>query len=202
MKSIFKLTFTLGILAMVVSLAVAIVYIGTKDTIQQKENLQRTEAIMSVLPGMEKLEEITSAGTLPEDKIYQGFDVDGNLIGYAVMGSSNGYGGPIKVMVGVSTDKSEILAIKIVGHQETPGLGDRINEIKSNKTIYKVIFDRENLKEDPTTPWFCEQFQRKVFNQLEIVKQKGSDKIDAITGATVSSTAVVEAVKDAMNKLK
>lgn len=195
MKNMLKLTFTLGILAMVVCVAVAFVSNLTEDRIRQKEELKRTEAIMAVLPGTEKLEENVPG-------IYQGFDTDGNLIGYATMGSAQGYGGPIKVMVGVTPDKNEVLAIEIVQHKETPGLGDRVNEIKSNKTLYKILFDKKNLKPDPKTPWFCDKFQGKVFEQLEIVKQDdGSGKIDAITGATVSSTAVVEAVRDAMSKL-
>jgi RnfABCDGE-type electron transport complex G subunit len=91
-------------------------------------------------------------------------------------------------MVGVDT-QYKIQGLKILSQNETPGLGTRITEIKSNKTIWD-IFKGKKVKE-PKEPWFQKQFS-----------EKSLDKIDVITGATISSKAVINTVKDAVEKFK
>ncbi len=92
--------------------------------------------------------------------------------GYAVLAGSNGYSGKISLLVGINTDGS-IKDVSVISHTETPGLGSRITE-KS----------------------FTDQF--KGLDTEEIALSRDGGKIDAITGATISSEAVVEAVQESM----
>ena len=83
----------------------------------------------------------------------------------------------ISILVGLS-DETTVKGIKIVSQTETPGLGSRISE-----------------------PFFTDQFAGVDINDIALSRNGG--KIDAITGSTISSSAVVEAVRDtAMEKVK
>ncbi len=106
-----------------------------------------------------------------EDGIYYIFEDDQEQ-GYAFIASGSGYGGEISIMVGLDTDLL-IKDISIISQTETPGLGSRIEE------------------ED-----FLAQFSGLDVPQLELERNQG--EIDAITGATVSSEAVVDAVREEM----
>lgn len=88
----------------------------------------------------------------------------------------NGYSGDIDIMVGV-TLSGEITTVKILSHQETPGLGDLIEPHKSD---------------------WIQQFPQQSFQTVKqdnwSVKKDGGD-FDQITGATISPRAVTEAIK-------
>lgn len=93
---------------------------------------------------------------------------DGDLLGYAAGVSPNGFGGAIDMMVGVGTDGS-ITGIKIVSHSETPGLGSRVNDVG-----YLSMYTGKS-------------------GTLSF-----GNGIDAITGSTISSKAVLEAANRAL----
>ncbi len=102
---------------------------------------------------------------------------DGDKLGYAFLAVGKGYGGDINILVGLS-DETTVKGIKIVSQTETPGLGSRITE-----------------------PFFTDQFAGVAINNVALSRDGG--KIDAITGSTISSSAVVDAVRDtAMEKVK
>ena len=111
-----------------------------------------------------------------KDEIYTIYS-DGNKVGYAFLAVGKGYGGDISILVGL-TDESTVKGIKIVSQQETPGLGTRITE-----------------------PFFTDQFAGIDINDVALSRNGG--KIDAITSSTISSSAVVEAVRNtALEKVK
>lgn len=123
--------------------------------------------------------------------------VDGEVLGYIAEGAAEGYSSRLRVMVGVKKDFT-INAIKVLYQKETPGLGDKVNEILSKKTWWTVITgtspDEEGLR-----PWFQSQFDGK---KAPVEVQKDGGTIDAITGATISSRAVCHAVNEAVDDLK
>ncbi len=88
--------------------------------------------------------------------------------------TAQGYGGPIEIMVGVDTLK-QITGIEIAPRQETPGLGDRV-------------------KED----WFKNQFIGRSVDDLALKSEGGT--IDGVTGATISSRAVVAELRAALDR--
>jgi electron transport complex protein RnfG len=102
---------------------------------------------------------------------------DGEQIGYAFLAVGKGYGGDINILVGLNDDTT-LKGITIVSQEETPGLGTRITE-----------------------PSFTDQFAGLDVNQVALSRDGG--RIDAITGSTISSSAVVEAVREtALEKIK
>ncbi len=96
---------------------------------------------------------------------------DGAEIGYAFFTVGKGYKGDIDILVGLE-DKTTIKGIIIILQEETPGLGARIAEIS-----------------------FADKFTG--LNIVDAVLSQDGGQIDAITGATISSRAVTEAVRTA-----
>lgn len=96
---------------------------------------------------------------------------NGDKIGYAFIAIGKGYGGDINILVGLE-DKTTIKEIIIVSQTETPGLGTRITE-----------------------SFFTSQFTGLSIDNVALTKNDG--QIDAITGSTISSRAVVEAIRKA-----
>ena len=108
-----------------------------------------------------------------EDDIYVVLE-DDTTIGYGFIAVGSGYGGEISILVGLE-NKTTVKGIVIISQDETPGLGDRIAE-------------------EPFTSQFAGV-------NIDDVKLDG--EIDAITGSTISSEAVVEAVRNtALEKAK
>ena len=111
-----------------------------------------------------------------EDEVYTIYD-NGAVVGYAFLAIGKGYGGKIDILVGLE-DEEAIKGITIVSHKETPGLGARIIESSFTNEFAGVNID-------------------------DVALTKDGGEIDGITGATISSTAVVNAVKaTAIEKVK
>ncbi len=91
----------------------------------------------------------------------------------------DGYSGPIELLVGIYTDGS-LAGVRVVKHNETPGLGDGIEARKSN---WILQFDGKSLDHPPPDQWK--------------VKRDGG-AFDQMTGATISPRAIVKAVKKAL----
>lgn len=91
----------------------------------------------------------------------------------------DGYSGSIKLLVGINVDGT-LSGVRVVAHRETPGLGDAIDETRSN---WIHIFDNRSLGEPPLERWG--------------VKKDGGD-FDQLTGATITPRAVVKAVRQAL----
>lgn len=89
-----------------------------------------------------------------------------------------GFVGPIRLLVSLTAD-GKIVAVRAVTHQETPGLGDRIEATRSD---WIRRFSGRSLIDPDTSRW--------------MVRPDGGD-FDQLTGATITSRAVVNAVRDA-----
>lgn len=104
--------------------------------------------------------------------------VDGKSVAYIVQTESKGYGGPIKIMTAIDP-KGAVIGYNILSHNETPGLGDRTM----------------------VSP-FKDQFIGKTVEALNVVKDATDKKdIQAITGSTISSKAVTDGVKNAVEQV-
>lgn len=97
---------------------------------------------------------------------------DGNLKAVALEASGKGYGGEIKVIVGFDVATDKLIGISVTTHKETPGLGSAVQDAA-----------------------FTKQFQGKEPARASLRKDGGD--IDAVSGATLSSVAVCNAVKQA-----
>jgi len=87
----------------------------------------------------------------------------------------DGYSGPIYLLVGINHDGS-VAGVRVVAHRETPGLGDDIDEERSD-WIYG--FNGRTLDDPPAGKWSV---------------QKDGGTFDQFTGATITPRAVVKAV--------
>ena len=154
-------------------------------------------ALKVVLPGAETFEDETATAGEKKIDYYKGEGADGKLIGYATVGSAAGYSSILKIMVGVDKDY-KIIAIKVLFQKETPGLGDKVNEVLSKKTIVGMVSGKK-YNEAGLRPWFQIQFNGK---SSPVMVKKDGGEIEAITGATISSRAVCHAVNEAVANLK
>jgi len=94
------------------------------------------------------------------------------IIGYSLIAEGIGWD-RLKILIALSSDLKKITGLEIVDSRETPGLGARIKE-----------------------NWFREQYKKPTNRPLELVKHKPESEyqVQAITGATISSTAVTNMV--------
>ena len=156
----------LAILCSLAGLLLSWVYKKTKPIIEEQRAIAINLARKEVLPDAVNFEN--------GDKSYlTGYYESGEIAGKIVQSSKRGYGGPVKVMVGVDSE-GKIIGVKILEHYETPGLGDGVAKTS-----------------------FLEQFRYMSRSEINLVRDKG--KIEAVTGATISSKACVLAVKEALN---
>lgn len=105
---------------------------------------------------------------------------DGKLVGVAIETFKGGYGGPVGVMVGLSTDGKIVKGIGITTMKETPGLGALAAEAE-----------------------YRNQFRNQPLEAVALAKDGGG--IQAISGATITSTATIQAIGEAVkifNQLK
>lgn len=91
----------------------------------------------------------------------------------------DGYNGSIKLLVGINVDGT-LSGVRVVTHRETPGLGDAIDETRSD---WIHVFDGKSLQAPDLSRWS--------------VKKDGGD-FDQLTGATITPRAVVKAARNAL----
>lgn len=91
----------------------------------------------------------------------------------------DGYSGDIRLLVGIYEDGT-LAGVRVISHRETPGLGDPIEESRSD---WILKFTGRSLK-DPTE------------DQWRVKKDGGA--FDQFTGATITPRAVVKAVRKAL----
>ncbi len=136
----------------------------------QREKALR-EAILKVLPGASRYEICEDI----EEIIYCGFNGKGESVGYAIPASGNGYQGKIEIIFGISRDLKNIHGIEVIYNVETPGLGARIGE-------------REFLQQ------FEGLYVKPSIEYVKNLKPSKPNQVQAITGATISTRALVNII--------
>lgn len=97
-----------------------------------------------------------------------------------VVSARDGYAGPIRLLVGIAIDGS-VTGVRVLQHRETPGLGDRVEIAKSD---WVMQFDGRSLMDPEASNWS--------------IRDDGG-KFDQLTGASVTSRAVIMAVRTTLN---
>ena len=180
-----KPVIALTIIAALAGLALSGVYSVTKSTIEEQELAKETEAYKVVCPdadsfavaeGAQEAIAAMEGETTRVNKAYEAKDAAGNTIGYALNVTSKGFGGNVTMAMGLTAD-GMITGISFTELNETAGLGMKADE-----------------------PAFKEQFNGKS-GALTLVKgtASGEQEISAITGASVTSNAVINAVNAGMD---
>ena len=169
---VLRLAGTLLAITAIVAACLAGVNAITAPVIEELNAAKTQEAIMAVLPsGFDSIVEDYEDASGIVSKIYKGAD------GYAVEVGPGGFDNTITMMVGIDYE-GKVIAISVVSHTETAGLG----AVAADATPKGVAFR--------------EQFAG-VSGSVSVSKDGGS--IDAITGATITSRAVCAGVQAALD---
>ena len=191
MNKIVKNAFILTAITVIAGLLLGVVYGVTKEPIANAKAKAKQEAFQSVLSDADSFEtvddldtdaasELLKSNGYSSDAIEEvalGKDKSGETIGYVInVVSHEGYGGDIEISVGIQADGTG-KGIEMLSISETAGLG-----MKS------------------TEPAFKDQFKDKKVETFSYTKtgEEGDDKIDAISGATITTNAVTNAVDSAL----
>jgi electron transport complex protein RnfG len=181
MNYIIKPAVSLFVAAAITVAALSFVYNKTYDAIEKQKNKAQEEAMKELLPKANGFNEIEMEKTGSINAAYEGYYSANNLekreiIGYILKLSPSGYSGEIDFLAGVSVEEKKITGIRILRHSETPGLGALA------------------VKEA-----FYGQFAGHALSPLRVTKSSpGSDEIQAITSATITSRAITNAVNEAI----
>ncbi|WP_300349005.1 RnfABCDGE type electron transport complex subunit G [Clostridium sp.] len=153
----------------------------TKEVIAQNSKLS-SDDLKEILPNANKIEDYAFEKS-EDSKVSEVYEAkkDSNTEGFVLKVSPKGFNGAIDMVVGISNE-GEISGIKILSQAETPGLGARVEE-KEFTDKFKGIGIKEEVKIVKSSP-------------------KNNTEIQGLTGATISSNAVLSGIKDALNFLK
>lgn len=186
-----RLVLTLAVAGLVSGVAIIGIYESTLPTITANKARELREAVFKVLPGVTKMQALVSRDgefvVVPEPGkdepvVYGGYDDAGEFIGYAMPGAGPGFQDTIALLYGYKPAEKTVVGMEILESRETPGLGDK---------IYK---DAE----------FVAEFHALSVEPEIVTVKKGTgaapNEVDAITGATISSKAVVRIINETQAK--
>lgn len=132
---------------------------------------------------MEKVQIAGKKGKIVTTDIYKALDINNKTLGYAFIAIGSGFADKIKLVIAVDAKCERFFGFDVLASNETPGFGSKI-------------------KED----YFANQFKNAPAGKLELAKigdpEKTDDLIVAISGATVSSDAVVKIFNSYIDTIK
>ncbi len=165
-------------ITLVAAVALGSVYNLTKEPIDASKRAKKENAIKEVLPPYDRLDEeemVQIEGLVDPFYVYKAYQGE-EFVGAAVQTySKNGFSGEIKVMVGFDI-KGNIVNYSVLEQKETPGLGTKMVDWFKTEKGKQDIRGLNGSK-----------------NKLNVTKNGG--EVDAITAATISSNAFLEAVR-------
>jgi electron transport complex protein RnfG len=181
------LTLAAAVAAAVVLLS--LVHDATRERVSASERAQRALAVSRVLGAVAydndlladriDVQDPALLGSTKSVPVYRARSGGRPVAAVLEVVAPDGYSGSILLLVGV-TPEGRLLGVRVLEHQETPGLGDAIEERRSD---WIRSFDGRSLKSPPLARW-------------KVVKDGGD--FDQLTGATVTPRAVVAAVRNAL----
>ncbi len=155
--------------------SLSFLYTYTKPRIEKNKILKEQKLKTQLIPNAENFvsKEIKNFGIVEEC-----YDKSQNLLGILLKSSCRGYGGDIEYIVGITAEiNPKILSLKIFSHKETPGLGANVEKEK-----------------------FLSQFKDKNSQEIVLKKDNPLGRIDAISGATISSRAITNSLRNLLEK--
>ena len=204
---ILKLTFKLVSIAIGMTLLLSLVYAVTKGNIEKEQEKAVMRGLSVALPGYSIDKNVKK---LNDFDYWTGTKENEN--GYIVKTESSGYSSTISLLAGIDIS-GKIIGIYILSQAETPGLGARLTEVASDKYIWESGKEKKSEKEEE--PWFSKQF--KGINITERIKldtsteyhslnrddqdsYRDNNRITGISGATISTTAVIKSLEKISDK--
>lgn len=174
----------LGI-SLIASLCLGLVNMVTEDPIAAAKLAAEKKALKEVMSEADDFKK--------HDKSYpaEGLNIEvytalkgQDTVGYAIKtATKQGFGGMIKMMVGFDKH-GRVMNVKVLEHSETPGLGTKM-------TV------KDNLKKNPLLG-----LNGKEASKTDLRVEKDGGDIDALTAATITSRAYLDAVARAYSVFK
>lgn len=159
----------------------ALTYAVTKDRIAEQEKAAINKALAEVVPGGQEFAPMgddvladaqATAGETVVYDVYEAHDAAGEPIGYGMRVGPRGYGGPIRMVVGMDRD-GKVSGVIIVANNETPGLGTKAVGLDDDALEWRSQF-------------------------IGATSSEAVGEMDTITGATKSSRGVRTGVQAAV----
>jgi len=171
MNKIARMILTLTIIGTISGTVLAVMYQWSLPKIQANQIKETNAAVFKVLPETKKYKQVVDG----ELTYFNCFDQRGKQIGTAIICRGNGYQGVIKMIVGVNADFTKFTGMTVLEQVETPGLGAKITD---------TGFEQQ----------FAGLATKPPIEYVKGVKPEKQNQIQAITGATISSRAVVDII--------
>lgn len=177
MKDILKLGIILFLITGVCTGLLGGIYQITKPIIEENNAKTQMAAMQALLTEADDFVAVEGASEEMVEAVFVA-KAGESQVGYVAKMTPIGYGGKIELLVAFDA-QCTVQGIKILNHSETPGFGANAEK-----------------------PAFTEQFKAKKA-PLNVTKVTPKDnEIQAITGATITSTAVTESVNAASSYIE
>ncbi len=189
-----KLVSTLGVAGGMAGLMLVFVFQATQPRILAHKAKVLDEAVQEVLGDPERYDtlyvldgaltatEPTGPDAKDVQRVYLGYDASDAPVGYAIPAAQPGFQDVVKLIFGYDAAGRRVIGMKVLESKETPGLGDKIEKDSA----------------------FTGQFVGRTAPLLGVKSgaSTGESDIDMITGATISSRAVIRIINDAVEELQ
>jgi len=175
--SVVRMILSLAVVGIISGVTLVFVYNYSMPKIEINTKAETEKAIRDIFPGTVQIKKTAEEG------VFQAEDKDGKLLGYAVLAEGNGYQGTIKMIIGVDAGLSKMSGMEVLESQETPGLGAEIAGEKFRKQFNGLS----------------------ITHQIEYVKNQKPQQpyqIESVTGATISSSAVVNILNERLEEIR
>ncbi len=181
MKLVIKMVLVLAVITMASAAILSSLHQWAQPRIKSHAEKSKRQAIFKLVPGTESFSELV---TYEDNKsVYVCYDENEQITGFAFEAAGTGYQGEIRLMAGLTPQLERMSGLEVLAQVETPGLGAEISG-------HKFLNWFENLKIKP---------------RIELLKDQQPDEpneVQAITGATISSKAVVRILNRALEEIR
>lgn len=206
MKIILRLSLALVLCCLAAAAVLAVADYATAGARRTAALAEKRHALEAVLPEFDNdpmaaevaFEVQAPAGAKPRTVKFLPALKEGRLVGVAgECHTLRGYGGRIDLLVGI-TPEGKIRAVVVTAHRETPGLGALLVERQEKPTVVEVLRHQVHRSVLPPSR-YLDQYggpALALLGQPDVfrVRQDGG-QVDAVSGATVTSRAVADAVQ-------
>ncbi len=187
-----RLVATLAVAGAIAGLAIVMVFQWANPRIQRHRAEVLKAAVQQVLSGPARSETVfledgrftlqPQSDTAKLDRIYVGYDADGNPVGVAIAAAEPGFQDVIDLIFGYDPGAHRVLGMTVLDSKETPGLGDKITKDSAFISEFNGV----------TAPLIG----------VKRGQAKGKDtEVEMITGATISSRAVIRIINDRLEEI-
>jgi len=178
MKLSIKMIFTLSIIGIISGSLLSELSKWAEPKIATHRLAETKKSIYLVQPKADNFKKIESI----DFELYQ-VSISDSIIGYALAYSGNGFQGNIRLMIGLDCDLKIITGMRVLEQVETPGLGTKVTE-------------------DSFTNQFIDLVTEPIIKCIKGAKATNPNEVEAITGATISSKAVLRIINNGLSELR